>query len=73
MTQRYEYIQKMSNFYCFCSEASYASLLARQKACPLEFSAFLTQYTKCYSGCGSCIDSLYLYLSETNSMVHVDE
>ncbi len=52
------------DFYCFCSNASYKTILAKQTAIPLAFLQFLDKYTECTRGCGSCIEHLRDVLDE---------
>ena len=58
-----------ATFYCFCSEMSYQDMLEKQKKNPLTFNNFIDKYTHCNQGCGSCIENLYIYLSETNLLI----
>lgn len=57
-----------TDFYCFCSDANYETILDKQAAYPLAFSQFLDEYTECTRGCGSCIEHLRDMLNETGHL-----
>ena len=52
---------KVNTMYCLCSNASFDSIIAKQRARPLIFEEMLAQYTSCRRGCGSCIEPLREY------------
>lgn len=59
----------LETFYCFCTEMSYQEILKNQITHPLEFKQFINEYTRCNQGCGSCVENLYAYLTETNLLI----
>jgi hypothetical protein len=48
---------------------SYKDMLQKQKKHPLPFKNFIDEYTKCNQGCGSCIDNLYIFLTENRLLI----
>jgi bacterioferritin-associated ferredoxin len=57
---------KKNVVYCMCSNASFDSIIKKQRAHPLPFEEMLAQYTSCRQGCGSCIESLREYLKTSD-------
>ncbi len=44
--------------YCICSDKSIDDILSAQRAIPLPFEDMLECYTRCLTGCGSCINQI---------------
>lgn len=44
--------------YCLCSDSSFDDILSRQRNDPLPLDQMIKCYTRCNSGCGTCIPAL---------------
>ncbi|APC67108.1 (2Fe-2S)-binding protein [Ralstonia nicotianae] len=44
--------------FCICSDKSIDDILSAQRDIPLPFADMLECYTRCLTGCGSCVDRI---------------
>ncbi|MHA6844700.1 hypothetical protein ACKZDW_03610 (plasmid) [Ralstonia syzygii subsp. celebesensis] len=49
---------RLHPMFCICSDKSIDDILSAQRDIPLPFEDMLECYTRCLSGCGSCIDRI---------------